>query len=81
MPVWKKDTFSVIAVTAYLVVYCVLLRFDLTLDFAVWMFVFSPVALVWMVLRVLKHGAYTGPELGEEEFGYQDKKKDDLGVW
>lgn len=81
MALWKKDTVSVIVVTAYLVLYCILLQFEATLGFAVWMFALSPVALIWMVLRILKHGTYNGPALGEEEFGYQDKDKEELGVW
>jgi hypothetical protein len=34
-----------------------------------------------MVYTVLKHGKYDGPELGDDEFGYCDKNKDELGVF
>jgi hypothetical protein len=45
------------------------------------MFLVSPFLLIWMVVTVLKSGKYEGPELGENEFGYQDKNKDDLGIF
>ena len=46
------------------------------------MFILSPILLVWMVVVVLKHGKYNGPELkGGEEWGYQDKARDELGVF
>jgi len=81
MPVLKKDIVSVIVVTVYLAVYCVLLQFEVTMRFAVWMQALSPIAIIWMVVQVLTQGTYNGRELGEEEFGYQDKEKDDLGVF
>ena len=77
----RKGFFSVIFVTFYLIIYCILLQFDKTRDYAVWMFLFSPILLCWMVYDVLKNAKYDGSELGEKEFGYQDKSTDELTVF
>jgi len=37
--------------------------------------------MVWTIYTVLKYGKYNGSELGDEEFGYKDKAKDDLRVF
>jgi hypothetical protein len=75
------DILSVLAVTAYLVLYCMMLQFEETRTYALLMLAFSPLLIIGMVYVVLKYGKYDGPELGEEEFGYQDKNKDDLGIF
>jgi hypothetical protein len=72
-----KDILAVITGSLYLLLYCVLLQFENTLAFAFLMFAFSPFLLLWMVYTVLKRGKYLGPELGNEEYGYQDKEKND----
>ena len=77
----RNDVFSAVAATCYLVLYCILLQFESTRYFGVLMFFVSPVIVCWMVYTVLKHGKYDGRELGEEEFGYHDKAKDELGVF
>ena len=69
----RSGMFAVVSVTIYLFIYCLLLHFESTARFAVSMLVLSPVLVCWMVYAVLKHEKYTGRELGEEEFGYQDK--------
>jgi len=68
-------------VTFYLIVYCVLLQFEQTRDYAVWMFLFSPFLLGGMIYVLLKYGRYNGSELGDNEFGYQDKRSEELGVF
>lgn len=71
---FKNSTFSVITVTLYLVLYCILLQIESTQWLAFRMFVLSPVLVIWMVYTVLKYGVYTGRELAEdEEYGYQDR--------
>lgn len=69
-----NSTFSVITVTVYLLLYCILLQIEHTQWLAVYMFLLSPVLIIWMVYTVLKYGVYTGRELREdEEYGYQDR--------
>lgn len=77
----RNDTFSVVFVTLYVFTYCVLLQFESTLSFAIGMLLFSPFLVFWMVYTILKYGKYNGKGLGNDEFGYQDKNKDDLGVF
>lgn len=70
----KNSSFSVIAVTTYLIIYCVLLQIEYTQWLAFRMFLFSPFLVIWMVYTVLKYGVYAGRELAEgEEYGYQDR--------
>ncbi len=69
-----NSTFSVITVTVYLLLYCILLQIEHTQWLAVYMFLLSPVLVIWMVYTVLKYGVYKGRELAEdEEYGYQDR--------
>jgi len=75
------DILSVLIVTAYLILYCIMLQFQDTRSYAILMLAFSPLLIIGMAYVVLKYGKYDGPELGEEEFGYQDKNKDDLGIF
>lgn len=77
----KKDITAVTIATIYLIVYCELLQFESTENAAMLMLLFSPLVVIWMVYRVIRHGVYTGKDLGKDEFGYADKNKDDLGVF
>jgi predicted DNA repair protein MutK len=79
--IMSKAMFSVAIATGYLFTYALLLQFDNALPYAFIMFLFSPVVVIGMVYTVLKYGTYTGPVLGEKEFGYQDKASDELGVF
>lgn len=74
------DILAVCLVTIYLAVYCTLIQFDASRNYGLMMLLCSPVFIVWMVVTVLKYGKYKGRELGDDEFGYQDKSKDELGV-
>lgn len=76
-----KDILAVCLSTIYLLVYCVLLQFNHTRNFGLGMFLCSPIIMGWTAYTVLKYGTYKGPELGDEEFGYQDKVKDELGAF
>ena len=77
----NKDIVAIYFVTIYLIVYIILMHFETTVEYAIVMSLFSPLLICWMVYSVLRHGKYNGPELGDDEFGYQDKTKDDLGVF
>ena len=76
-----KDICAVGFVTIYLFIYCLLLQFESTLQYAMVMLLFSPLAICFMVYVVIKFGRYDGPWLNNNEFGYQDKKHDELGVF
>lgn len=69
----RNDIFSVGFVTV-----CLMASAGLFISSSTWLYGFiilllSPVLICWMVYSVLKHGKYDGPELGHDEFGYQDK--------
>lgn len=72
--------FSVVGVSLYLLAFLLFIYAGQSVV-ASWMFVLSPVLLIWMVYTVIRHGQYDGPELDEEEWGYEDRDKDDLGIF
>lgn len=78
---FREDIFPVRFVTFYLFIYGVLMQFEATISYAIIMLLFSPLLICWIVYAVLKYGKYNGNELSTDEFGYQDKKKDELGVF
>jgi hypothetical protein len=78
----KDHKFPVILVTLYLVVFAILSRLDIPLNLMLWLFAFSPLLVIWMVYRVIRYGKYTGKELKPgEEWGYEDKNRDELGTF
>jgi hypothetical protein len=61
----------VIASTALLVVYVLLIAFDAPMPLVTSIFTLSPFAIVWTVYAVIRHDRYKGRELQEgEEWGY-----------
>ncbi len=77
----NKAILSVLSVTAYLLVYIVLININVPLIIPFYMLVASPVLLIWMIYAVLKDG-FNYPELSEEEeWGYRDKAKEDLDIF
>ena len=77
----QNDKLSVIFASCYLFVYCILLQSDATTGYAIAMVLFFPPVLVWMLFSILKQRPYKGRQLDEEEFGYQDRDKNSLGVF
>jgi len=68
----KKDKSSgpVVFMTFYLAVYLVLLLYPATVRLAMFMFSISPFLIVWMVIRVLKHGVPSKRKF--EDYFYED---------
>lgn len=75
----RSGLLPVFGATAYLVVYCILLQVEPAV--ATLLFLFSPLVVIWMVYAVLKYAQYKGRELGDDEYGYQDRKNEDLGIF
>ena len=70
----KNYKFATTFVTLYLVVYTLLLRYEVSTSAALLMFSLSPFLVLWMVYTILKYAPFCGRELKEnEEWGYQDK--------
>ncbi|MBL7740776.1 MAG: hypothetical protein JNK14_16270 [Chitinophagaceae bacterium] len=65
-----------------LLLYVLLLTFNAPISITRLLFVLSPFLVIWMVISVLRSKTFTGKELDEgEEWGYADKKKDELGMF
>ncbi|MBS1654374.1 MAG: hypothetical protein JSU05_06005 [Bacteroidetes bacterium] len=78
----KRANFSAALVTGVLLLYCMLILLEAPLPYILTVFIALPVLLAWMVYTVIRHGTYRGAELAEdEEWGYQDKNKDELGLF
>lgn len=75
-----KSKIAIITVTIYLVIVCFFANADTVSVFSEILFLLTPVALVIMVIVILRDDSRFYPELGEQEWGYRDKGKDDLGV-
>ena len=70
---------AVLIVTAYLIIYVVLLELMGPFRIGFILFGLSPILLIWMVYAILKEKDFEYPELGEdEEWGYLDRPKEDL---
>lgn len=75
----KKYQWAILLATTYLLIYVVLFDTGASLQVLSAMFALSPIPILVVVYQVLRNATYTGKELEEgEEFGYADKKKEDL---
>ncbi|MBB3053954.1 hypothetical protein [Mucilaginibacter gotjawali] len=73
---------SIFVMTAYLVIYIILINTGLLFILVPYLYIVSPFFIVWMVACILKDTRVKYPELKEnEEWGYADKTKDELGFF
>ena len=78
----ERIPFSVYAVTALLVLYTILISLNVPIQITSSLFFISPFLLVWMVVSILKSKDYKANELADdEEWGYADKKKEELSTF
>jgi hypothetical protein len=78
----RNPLFVTAFVTLFLVIYHLFFQWGLPQDILIAMFIISPFLMIWMVITILKHGKYNGPELKEnEDWGYQDRDKGSLGTF
>lgn len=76
-----KATTAVIIATIYLVVFYILFHSNASLLLTGFVFLSMPVVIIGMVLIVLLDDSVKYPELpNNDEWGYSDKKKDDLWI-
>ena len=61
--------------------YCVLLNTNASQLLPYLILSVSPFLVLWVAYTALRFGIYEGKELDEEEWGYQDKSKDELWVF
>ena len=72
---------AVIIVTLYLVAFITVLYIPPLFTLAPWLFIASPLLVIWMVWNVLTDDRQKYPELGKHEWGYRDKNRDELGLF
>jgi len=77
----NRTAFAVSAVSIYLLIFLISVSYG-AINLASFLFLFSPLLVLWMVYTVIRYGVYTGKELADdEEWGYEDRKKEDHGVF
>lgn len=77
----RSLSFPVTLVTILLIVYVVLLVTGWSPVLTGTLFFLSPFLVIWMVYRVIRYDTYHGNELNDDEWGYADKKKEDLNMF
>lgn len=78
----KKPAFAVLITTIAVVLYNILPRFTDSFILPGIILITSPFLMGWMVYTILRFGKYNGKELNDkEEWGYQDKRNDELGMF
>ena len=76
----RSSAFAITAGSLYFLLYLILIFSNVSPNLVVIMFTFSPFIIVWMAYTIIRYGKYTGEELKEtDEWGYEDRKKEDLG--
>jgi hypothetical protein len=77
----NKAERAVIVVTTYLMLFVLMLETGTSVYALPYLLIASPFLLIWMVYFVL-NDKREYPKLGEnEEWGYRDKAKDELGIF
>jgi hypothetical protein len=77
----KKSFFPVTIVSLILLIYCTFINFKILLPIVYFIFGISPFLLVWVVYAIIRFDTYKGKEFSaDEEWGYQDKNKEDLDI-
>lgn len=70
----RNPWFSILLVTIYLAVYVVVTSFTDNFQWALIMFIFSPILVLWMVYTVLKYGKASDKKFDDhfyEDFNYR----------
>jgi len=71
----------VFIVSAFLVVYVIVVSTSAAALIGRTLFIVSPVLVIWMVISVLRSKTFTGKDLEEgEEWGFTDKRKEEPGM-
>lgn len=73
---------AVSILTIYLACYIIIFATGYSITLLAAMFLASPFLICWMIYKVLKDDSFKYPALGHnEEWGYLDKDKNDLGLF
>jgi hypothetical protein len=77
----KNPGTSVMTGSIYVIVYCICLSSESLYPIAWLLFVLYPFLLAWVIFTILRPGKYQVTELNDDEFGYGDRQKNQLGVF
>lgn len=78
----KREGIPVIIVSSVLVINYFISFFTSNPTLLLSLYLTSPFLLGWMVYSVIRYGIFKGDELEkDEEYGYADKKKEELGIF
>lgn len=76
-----KAKSAILLLTAYLVICTVLSQLGISFVLGALMYLLAPALIIWMVYTVLTDDSENYPELnGNDEWGYRDKRKEELGL-
>ena len=77
-----KEKLPVFVVSALLLLQCILVFYAPNSKLINSISFLSPLFMLWMAFSILRFGKYSGEDLpADDEFGYADKSKEDLGVF
>ena len=77
-----KELIPVFVVSGLLLLFNTLITVDGLSAIAGLIFLSSPFLIIWMIYAVLRFGKSSGKSLEkDEEWGYADKEKNDVGVF
>ncbi len=77
-----KTRIAVITATTYLIVLSIITYNTVSIELCALMYLISPLIIIGMEYVVLIDNEYKYPELGaNEEWGYRDKRKSELGLF
>lgn len=76
-----KAARAVWLVTSFVVLYAIAPYISIPDDLIIFMFVATPFLILWMAYRILKFADAPKQSLGDEDWGYADKRKEDLGTF
>ena len=78
----EKTPVSVYLASLILILYCISVLVNAPVKITATLFFIFPFFVVWMVVAVLRSKTGNEKELAEdEEWGYADKKKEELGTF
>ncbi len=78
----RHEYIPVTVVSLLLLVYCILIGFQLAPTVIIIIFIASPFLVIWLVYQVIRYGKQDVPKLPEDdEWGYADTSKEDLDTF
>ena len=77
----KNPSVAIVTASVFLLLYAICLGVESLQYYLGYLFAIAPVIYFWMAYSIIRFGEYHGKDLLNEEWGYQDRNKEDLGVF